>query len=180
MKRCCDGCNDKFELEDLSDVTSGGENMLFCPRCVFIVALYHVNGVDKDWTRGSIHPSLISNKIRKIVENEFYKNPAATYKKYLGEMIERQEVAANIVHVSADVVNRLREFPFVFMAPADAERYKLERGAEVVLDAGDVKVRRRLYGFTTIKGRYLKKYGRCETSTVLFLPEVYDDEKTVA
>lgn len=176
MKRCCDGCNDKFDVEDLSDVTNGGENMLFCPRCIFIVALYHERGIDKDWTRGSIHPSVISANVRKIVETEFYKNPVATYKKYLGAMIERQEVAARIVRVSADVIKHLGEFPFVFMAPGDAKRYNLSRGDEIVLDAGDVKVRRRLYGFSTIKARYLKKYGQRETRTVLFLPEVFDDE----
>ena len=179
-KVTCVGCNDKFEPDDLAEVSyDGHESVMLCPRCVFIVALYHEWGVKKEWVVGGIHPSVVCSKIRKIVENEFYKDPVGTYKKYLGAMIARQEFESRVIHVPASVIEKINEFPFVFIDPGVAGKYKFARGVEVLLDAGDLKLKRRIYGFTTIKSRYLKKYGQPKTSVVLFLPEVYDAVETV-
>lgn len=177
----CDGCLETFDSVDLTEVSHDGaaERVHLCPRCVFIVALYSERGVKKEWVAGGVHPSVICSDIRKIVENEFYKNPHATYKKYLGAMIERQEFEHFVVHVPAAVIEKIGEFPFVFLDPAVSVKYKFKPGVVVTLDAGDLKLKRRLYGFAKIKGQYLKKYGQPKTSVVLFLPEVYDAEETV-
>lgn len=177
----CDGCFDKFDEDALSEVSyDGREQVRCCPRCVFIVALYHELGIKKEWVRGGIHPSVVSSNIRKIVEKEFYKDPHGTYKKYLGAMIERQEFDARVVHVEPAVIEKINDFPFVFLPVENVNRYRFEQGVDVTLDAGDLKLKRKLYGFTVIKGKYLKKYGRRETSAVLFLPEVYDADSAVA
>lgn len=170
MKRRCDGCFDEFEEDFLSDVTMSGGDMKFCPRCVFIVALYHEEGIEKEWQAGQIHPDKISNRVRKIVVNEFYEHPKETYEKYLGNMIHRQEVKALIIRVSDKEIDRLANFPFLFLEPEKAKEYKLENGVNITLKSEKQNVTRNLYGFKTIEAKYLKKYGRKQTSTVLFLP----------
>jgi len=169
----CDGCFEKFDAETMTDVSRDGKNVMLCPRCVFILALYIENGYVREFECGSLHPNLINSKYKKILKEEFYKNPYEAYKKYLGKMIERQEIAHRILHVSKDVILNLEKFPFVFLVPKDAEKYKFEHGVEVTLDAGELKTTRRLYFFRNIAGRYLKKYGQTSDRTVLFLPEIF-------
>lgn len=170
-KRICDGCGEPCDETLLTDATQDGDDMLFCPRCVFIVALYHENGIDKVWERGSIHPSFISHSVRKIVENEFYKDPYGTYKKYLGKMIDRQEKRENIIHVTDKIIENIITFPFLFLEPNEAKKYNLKEHTQVVLKSENKKLTRNLYGFRTIEAKYLKKYGHKQTSTVLFLTD---------
>ena len=169
-KRTCDGCHESYEEEFLSDVTMSGGDMLFCPRCIFIVALYEEEGIKKEWQPGQIHPSMISNRVRTIVENEFYPHPKETYEKYLGNMIRRQEIKARVIRVTEKEIERLTSFPFLFLSPEEAEKYKFENGVDVTLKSEKQNIVRNLYGFRTIEGKFLKKYGRKQTSTVLFLP----------
>ena len=171
MKIQCDGCFELCDNEVLSHVTQDGDNMLFCPRCLFIVALYHENGIEKVWERGSIHPSQISNSVRKIVEKEFYKDPYGTYKKYLGKMIDRQEKRDNVIHVSDTEIDNITVFPFLFLEPNEANKYNFKENTEVVLKSENKKLTRNLYGFRTIEAKYLKQYGHKQTSTVLFLTD---------
>lgn len=167
----CDGCNEPCEETLLTDVTQDGDDMLFCPRCVFIVALYHENGIDKVWERGSIHPSFISNSVRKIVEKEFYKDPYGTYKKYLGNMIDRQEKRDCVIHVTDKVIDNITTFPFLFLEPNEANKYHFKENTVVTLKSENKKLTRNLYGFRTIEAKYLKQYGHKQTSTVLFLTD---------
>lgn len=173
-KVCCAGCRETFDADTMTDVARGDEIVLLCPRCVFVLALYISNGIKRDFEYGSLHPSVINSKYRKILENEFCKNPHEAYKKYLGKMIEDQEIKRRIIHVSEDVILNLGKFPFVFVAPKEAGKFNFSPGVDVTLDAGDLKITRKLYGFCNIAGRHLRKYGQSSTRTVLFLPEVYD------
>ena len=176
-KEVCIGCNGKYHSDSMTDVNTDGEELVrLCPRCVFIVALYIENGIEHRFTAGSLHPSMICSRYRKIVEQEFYKDPHATYLKYLGNMIRRQEAKRRILHVDESVIKRIDEFPFVFLPPEDAEKFDLKSGVDITLVADDLRLTRKLYGHTKIEAKYLKKYGQKKTSVVLFLPEVYDVE----
>lgn len=170
-KKTCDGCFEKFDEDVMTNVTNSDSSVaLLCPRCVFLIAMYLEDGIKREFIRGSLHPDVINSRYRKILKNEFYVDAHATYKKYLSRMINRQETKRRIIHVPEKVIKNLAEFPFVFMNPGDDRKYNLEPGVEVTLTAGDLKENRRVYGFNTIDGKYLKKYGRTAKSLVLFLP----------
>lgn len=172
----CPTCGEEYPNEDLSEINDEGTRC--CPRCIFIIALYSVNGIKKRLSTNSLRPEALNSRFQKILKDEFYPHPKETYQKYLGAMIQEEEAKHRIIWVKKADLNKIRnDWPFFFMTDDQVERFKPEDGAELTLKAQDSKdeIKRRIYSHHRLTRKHAMKYGLRTAATACFIPENFND-----
>ncbi len=127
----CPLCKGDFPEDTFSEINDEGTKG--CPRCIFLIALYIENGIKKHLTEGCLMPDRINARFRKILEEEFYPNPAATYKKYLAGMIDREEAELRIIYLPTAEIRKNAERLAVCFADTGAGR-KIQAGSRRKFD----------------------------------------------
>lgn len=176
----CFGCGEDFPARTFCEINDNGDEL--CERCIFILALYTQQGIEKRITAGNLHPRLLNSHFRKIVEEDFYLNQKAAYEKHLGSMIRAEEAKKRIIWIAAEEIRKIADdFPFYLMTDAEVQKFNPAEGAELTLrtraaGAGQPDtIRRRIYAIRRIPARAAKKYsGDTTRRNVCFIPEVYD------
>ena len=179
-KKHCFGCGEDFPERTFCAINDNGDEL--CERCIFVLALYTQRGIKKQITAGILNPRMLNSQFRKIVEEEFYFDQTAAYKKYLGEMIRAEETDRRIIWITAEEIRKIAaDFPFYLMTDTEKQQFKPAEGIELTLRANpDDKgnpdtIRRRIYAIHRIPPRAAKKYtGDPTRRNVCFIPEVYD------
>ena len=174
-KTKCPTCGDSFPEDSFVDVN--GEGFRICPRCIFVLALYKQAGVEKQVFQGrhDLNPDRLNARFRKILDEDYYRNPAEAYQKYLPEMIEAEEVKMRIIHVTEEQFTKVENgsFPFLLFTDADVAKYRLGKSVQITLEAeGKTALKRTIYAMHKMPGRFAKKYsGSALQKNVCFLPE---------
>lgn len=180
-KTKCPTCGDSFPEDSFVDVN--GEGFKICPRCVFVLALYKQAGVEKQVFQGrhDLNPARLNARFRKILDEDYYRNPAEAYRKYLPDMIEAEEVEMRIIHVSEEQFRKVQSgsFPFLLFSDEDVAKYRLGKNVEITLESeGNGELKRTIYAMHRMPGRFAKKYsGSALKKNVCFLPEENDLHK---
>ncbi len=167
----CPLCKGDFPEDTFSEINNEGTKG--CPRCIFLIALYIENGIKKHLTEGCLMPDRINARFRKILEGEFYQNPAATYKKYLAGMIDREEAELRIIYLPTAEIRKIQnDWPFVLLTPEQAEKYKPVPGANLTVRDEKIttEIRRRIYATHVLNKRQAAKYGMKTRATACFIP----------
>ena len=167
LKRCT-GCGNRVPAEDMTAVNDDGLEV--CPRCVFILALYHLRGIEKTFEPGGLSPERINSEFRRILETEFNINPRECYIKHLGPVIRDQEIKSGIVNVESSALDRLNEWPFVLL-PMEYRAFRPAAGRLLRISDGKREVLRRIFKAHTIKAEYAKKYGASGDAIACYVPE---------
>lgn len=172
----CILCGDKQHAEDMSLINEQGTKA--CPRCIFLIALYHKEGINKKLSMGCLMLEKLNAKFRKIIQEEFNPHPKETYRKYLGEMIDEEENRLGIVRLTEEQFSAVAEkdFPFVFLDIAEAEKLELKQGRELTLQVGDngsKRIARKIYSFTKFSARTARKYGHKKSAVICYVPEEF-------
>lgn len=179
-RKHCFACGEDFPERTFSEINDEGDKV--CERCIFILALYAQNGIKKKITAGNLHPRTLNAKFRKIVEEDFYMDPAAAYQRFLGAMIQEEERKQRIIWITPAEIRKIADdFPFFLMTDAEFQQFRPEEGADLTLRTRTPEkgrpdtIRRRIYAIHKITGRAAKKYsGSADRKHVCFIPEVYD------
>lgn len=173
-KVICPTCGDKFPADTFSVINEHGTKV--CARCVFVIALYATNGITKTLKDGTLAPEKLNSKFRKILEDEFYINPVEAYRKYLGDMIRKEEKHFRIVDVPAEDFRKVQsgDFPFFLMTEQDAKQYNIQAGENLTLRNAynhDETLTRQIYAVQRIPGKAARKYaGNPKRKYVCFIP----------
>lgn len=173
-KAVCPTCGDKFPSDTFSVINEHGTKV--CARCVFVIALYNANGIQKKLSQNCLTPEKLNSKFQKILENEFYLNPIKTYEKYLGNMIRQEEKHFRIIDIPGDEYTQITagEWPFHCFTEADVKTYNLTQGEKITLRNADKPAEqftREIYAIQRIPGKAAKKYaGNPKRKFACFIP----------
>lgn len=170
----CILCGGKHFPEDMSLINDKGTKA--CPRCVFLIALYVKEGINKKLSKGCLMLEKLNAKFRKIIQEEFYPHPKETYRKYLGQMIDEEENKLGIVRLTSEQFTAIQsgEYPFVFLSEEEAEKYKIAPGRVLNLqvgDNGDNRLERSVYSSRLLTVKEAKKHGYKGRRVVCFVTE---------
>lgn len=173
-KQICPTCGDRFPADTFTGINDRGTKI--CARCVFVIALYRTNGIEKKLSDGCLVPDKLNSKFRKILETEFYVNPVDAYQKYLGEMIREEEKHFRIIDIPGAEYERITagEWPFHLFTESDVKAYNLREGEDLTLRNADrpgEQFTRQIYAMSRIPGKAAKKYaGNPKRKYACFVP----------
>ena len=170
----CILCGDQQLAEDMSPINEKGTKA--CPRCIFLLALYHTLGIKKKLFSGSLMPHKLNSRFQKILQEEFYKKPKATYRKYLGSLIDEEEDKIGLIRMEEKDFNSVKDesFPFVFLDEAVANRLQIAPGRELNLQIGDDgsnRLQRKVFSSKLLSVKDARKYGYKKKKVVCFVTE---------
>ena len=173
-KQICILCGDLQPESDMSLINEKGTKA--CPRCIFLIALYHSLGIDKKLRKGGLMPHKLNAKFQKILKKEFYPHPKETYRKYLGQMIDEEENRLGLVRLTEEQFTAVKseEFPFVFLDVSEAEKLSIKPGRVLILqvgDCGDNRLERKVYSSKLLTVKQAKVHGFKRQKVVCFLPK---------
>lgn len=168
MKRC-PTCLDYFPIKDFVAY----DTIEICPRCVFVLALYQKHKIKKKLAPGVLAPGILNSSFRKILEEEYYLDPAGTYEKYLGEMIEEAEKQEKILRIKEEELSKiLSGWEFILLSPQKAKAYDFAAGDTITLRRENgCDETRKIFAIHKMAKKYAVQYGVKTAVTVLFIPK---------
>lgn len=173
-KAICPTCGDKFPENTFTGINEQGTKI--CARCVFVIALYRTNGIEKKLSNGCLAPEKLNSRFRKILETEFYVNPVDAYQSHLGDMIRQEEKHFRIIDIPEQEYTKITagEWPFHCFTEEDVKTYNLLQGEKVTLrNSGKPAetLTREIYAIQRIPGKAAKKYaGNPKRKYACFIP----------
>ena len=168
MKRC-PTCLDYFPVRDFVPL----DDLEVCPRCIFLLALYQKFKIKKKLASGVLAPGILNSSFRKILEEEYYLDPAGTYEKYLGEMIAEAEKQEKILRIKEEELSKiLSGWEFILLSPQKAKSFQFAAGDVITIrpDHGE-DLQRKIFATHQMPKKYAVKYGAKTAVTVLYIPE---------
>lgn len=89
----CIGCNSMVDARAVSNIATKDKPFRVCPQCAFIAGMYVVvqGREDKIFEPGAFDLSRIAAPIRKIVKEEYLKDPIGTMEKYMGKALAERK-----------------------------------------------------------------------------------------
>lgn len=169
LKRC-PTCLDYFPIKDFVPY----DTIEICPRCVFVMALYQKFKIKKKLAPGVLAPGILNSSFRQILEEEYYLDPAGTYEKYLGEMIEEAEKQEKILRIKEEELSKiLSGWEFILLSPQKVKSFPFSVGDVITLrpEHGE-DLQRKIFATHQMPKKYAAKYGAKTAVTVLYIPEV--------
>lgn len=88
----CIGCNSMVDARAVTNIATKDKPFKVCPQCAFIAGMYVVvqGREDKAFEPGAFDLSRIAAPIRKIVKEEYLKDPVGTTEKYMGKALDEE------------------------------------------------------------------------------------------
>ena len=89
----CIGCNSMVDARAVTNIATKEKPFTVCPQCAFIAGMYVVvqGREDKMFEPGAFDLSRIAAPIRKIVKEEYLKDPVGTTEKYMGKALDEEQ-----------------------------------------------------------------------------------------
>lgn len=89
----CIGCNSLVDARAITNIATREKPFKVCPQCAFIVGMYVVvqGREDKMFEPGAFDLSRIAAPIRKIVKEEYQRDPIGTMNKYMGKALDEEQ-----------------------------------------------------------------------------------------
>lgn len=89
----CIGCNSLVDARAITNIATKEKPFKVCPQCAFIAGMYVVvqGREDKMFEPGAFDLSRIAAPIRKIVKEEYLKDPVGTTEKYMGKALDEEQ-----------------------------------------------------------------------------------------
>ena len=132
--------------------------------------------IKKKLFSGSLMPHKLNSRFQKILQEEFYKKPKDTYRKYLGSLIDEEEDKIGLIRMEEKDFNSVKDesFPFVFLDEAVANRLQIAPGRELNLQIGDDgsnRLQRKVFSSKLLSVKDARKYGYKKKKVVCFVTE---------
>ena len=108
----CIGCNNDYPEDFLTNISFDKTPFKVCPQCAFIVGYYQeVLKKPKNFVKkGDLSLDRIAAPIKKIILQEYQKDPMAAVKKYLGDAIDSimDDYRKGIIHLDTAEYNAIK------------------------------------------------------------------------